>query len=156
MLGSATPSLQVATIGGWGDTAGGYTETNMYPDWTGDEAGRLFKLKNNTSGTGTVPYGQVVPTISDGEYAASTWDQWKDNVQIRFWEDGETPSTGTGWGSLNYWSTNTTSNILLSNLNNDGAGRNFRYQVRMLSEADPDLAGGDTMTFKINFVGMTP
>ena len=156
VLSSATPTLQVATTDGWGDTASGYTETNMYPGWVGDGAGRLFKLWNNTSGAGTVPYGQVIPTISDGVYVGSTWGQWKDQVQIRFWDDSVTPDEGTGWGTLNYWSTNTTSNILNSNLDNNGIGRNFRYQVRMMSGADPALAGGNTMTFKINFVGQTP
>jgi len=156
VLGSATPNLQVATTGAWGNEAVGYHETNMYPGWTGNEAGRLFKLWNNTSGTGIVPFARVIPTISDGVYAGSSWDQWKDQVQIRFWDVGAAPDTGTGWGTLNYWSTNTTSNILFSDLINNGSGRNFYYQVRMLSGADPALAGGKTMTFKINFVGQTP
>lgn len=156
VLGSATPSLQVATDGDWGETADGYEETNMYPGWTGDSAGRLFKLQNNTSENGTVPFAKVIPTISDQIYVGSTWEQWKDQVEIRFWENGSGAETGTDWESLNYWSTNTTSNVLKTDLNNDGSVRSFRYQVRMLTDADPALAGENNMTFKINFVGLTP
>lgn len=156
VLGTATPTLQVATDGNLGDTADGYEETNIYPGWTGDPTGRLFKLQNNTSDNGTVPFAKVIPTISEETYVGSTWEQWKDQVQIRFWENGAAAETGTGWESLNYWSTNTTNNVLKTDLNNDGSVRSFRYQVRMLSDADPALAGENTMTFKINFVGLTP
>ena len=144
-VSSATPSLQVWDGGSWVSTTDlGITETHMYPGWTGSP--HTFRL-GNLSGGG-VPFGQVIASVVGGSGVGS-WTELKDVVQMTFTDGAST----FGPATLQWWNTNG-SNILGSSFA-DNTGRDFQVQFSMDPNAG-DSAKGQTLSFTLGFVGMTP
>lgn len=145
-LASATPALQISVGSGWVTAAVGTSEYYMYPGWEGVE--RTFWLRNSTGGG--VPFAKVIPTISTH---SGNWDKLKYEVEIEFAETGA--GWGNNWHTLNYWSTNTSVNILGFDLG-DGVQRQISMHYRMKPSAGDSAKGMAITGLQWDFVARTP
>lgn len=150
VLTAATPELEVYTGSDWSTTADGATlgikESNMYPGFVGAE--HTFYLRNASDAS--VPFGQIVANLPSAE--TGNWPALKDVVQMRFGETGTDWSTP--WYTLSAWNTGS-DDILLSQLPGGDTQRQFSVQFSMNPNAG-DGAKGQTLSFTLGFVGMTP
>jgi len=148
-LASATPSLQIWDGDSWETLATGTSESNMYPGWEGVE--RDFYVKNNTPGTGNVPFDKLIPTLVTA--GGADWEALKGVVKARFYDVAD--DVHSGWYTLEEWKNNSSLSVLGSTDINSNEQRNLRIQYAMNSVAG-DNAKGKLVGIQWTFVARTP
>lgn len=145
-LATAGPLLQISPSGsGWGLTMVGSSESNIYPGWIGAE--RSFWLKNN-SGNGA-PIAKVIPTIST---QAGDWEILKGLILACFYE--KSGGSCDNWQTLNFWSTNTSTSILATTLN-DLTTREMVIKYKMDTSATDSAKDKSITGLEWSLVGRT-